>query len=347
MNQRRPERNSPSSDWRLRWFFPKEELTAARFDWSVDQPSVFARAMCGAGDRLFVAGPPDVVDERFAYHYPDEPDVQALLKRQEEAYAGLQGGRLWVVDKADGKPIARHVLDTIPVFDGMAVAEGRLYVSTVDGRVMSLTASGIAALPSADAEPIQTQWDKPEDPDYLLPLPEPKDADFQKVSGCRVFASELGYRLKADGRETLGVALKKLDEPITGTATFRTRIRAVPDGQGLLRNGFLAFGGSAEEAELVKCGVRLQPQTARIVQGPFEDREGAAVSADVDAPEAKGLEAVVTVDLAAQKVTYVANGVTLEAELASPLRAINYLGYMMDSALVDVAPIEIERGNPQ
>ena len=70
MNQRRPDKNAASSDWRLRWFYPKEELTAARYQWLVDQPSVFARAMCIAGDQLFVAGPPDVVDERYAYRHP-------------------------------------------------------------------------------------------------------------------------------------------------------------------------------------------------------------------------------------------------------------------------------------
>lgn len=63
----------------------------------------------------------------------------------------------------------------------------------------------------------------------------------------------------------------------------------------------------------------------------------------MDAPDTKGLEAVVTVDLAAQKVTYVAKGAKLEARLESPLRAITYLGYVMDGALIDVAPIEIER----
>ena len=339
MNQRRPEKNATSSDWRLLWFFPKEELSAARFQWLVDQPSIFARAMCVSGDQLFVAGPPDVVDERYAYRNPDNPDVRTLLARQEEAYAGGQGGLLWVVDKTDGKATARYALDTIPVFDGMAAAGGRLYLSTIDGCLKSFTASGVAALPSLDT-PLETKWDEPEDPKYLLPLLEPKDADFTTVRGCKVFASEMGYCLRANGKDALGVALKKLEEPITGTATFRTKIRAVPESQGLLRNGFLAFGGSAKEAELVKCGVRLQLQKASIIQGPFQEEEKTSVSATVDVPETTALEAVVTVDLAAGKVTYVANGVKLEAKLKSPLRAITHLGYVMEGALIDVAPIE-------
>jgi hypothetical protein len=39
MSQRRSERNASSSDWRLRWFFPKEDLTATRYRWLVDQPA--------------------------------------------------------------------------------------------------------------------------------------------------------------------------------------------------------------------------------------------------------------------------------------------------------------------
>jgi outer membrane protein assembly factor BamB len=345
MNQRRPERNSTSSDWRLRWFFKDEELSAARSHWRLDQPSVFARAMCVAGDALLVAGPPDVVDERYAYHNPDSPDVQTLLQRQEEAYAGKHGGQIWAVNKRDGKPMARHALDAVPVFDGMAAANGRVYLSTEDGRLLSLSAASIAALPSLDQQPLQTQWDEPEDPKYLLPLPEPKDDDFATVRGCKVFASDLGYRLRAKARDTLGVALKTLEEPITGKATFRTRIRAVPRARGMLRNGYLAFGASPKEPELIKCGVRLQPQVASIVQGGFIEGEKKAVRANVDAPEKKGLEAVVTVDLAAQTVTYIANGVRLEAQLKSPLRAITHLGYMMDSAVIDVTPIQIERSD--
>ncbi len=341
IRQRRPEKNATSSDWRLRWFFPQEDLTSTRFGWRFDQPSVFVRAMCVAGDTLYVAGPPDVMDERYAYRTPDDPAVLALIKRQEEAYDGKHGAQLWAVDKATGKPLARHQLDVVPVFDGLAAAGGNLYLTTTDGRVLSLAGAAVEKLPSLAGEPAQVKWDEPEDVKYLLPLPEPKDADFAVLKGCKTFVSELGYRLKANAKQTVGVALKKLDAPITGTATFRTKIRAVPDAQGLLRNGYLAFGNSTKEDELVKCGVRLQPQTAAIIQGPLMGKNKAK-SGKVDAPEKKGLEATVTVDLGAQNVTFIANGVTLEAPLATPLKAITHVGYVMDSALVDVTPVEIE-----
>ncbi len=343
MRRRRPEKNASSSDWRLRWFFPKEELTATRFHWSLEQPAMCARALCAAGERLFVAGPPDVVDERFAYRYPDDPNVRNLLAQQEAAYRGEQGGYLWVVSKAFGKVLARYRLDTIPVFDGMAAAGGRLYLSTIDGRVISFTDPGFASLPSLESQPLQVEWDESEDPTYLQPLPVSKEADFVKVVGCEVYASDLGYRLQAMGRKTLGVALKKLEQPIETKATFRTVIRAVPDGQGLLRNGFLAFGSTDREAELVKCGVRLQPQSATIIQGPLMDPQPRPVTAKVEVVESEGVEAVVTVDLVEQSVVYVANGVELKAKLAVPLRSIHYVGFAMDSALIDLADIQIEK----
>ena len=81
-----------------------------------------------------------------------------------------------------------------------------------------------------------------------------------------------------------------------------------------------------------------------IIQGPFEagDKRD-SVTAKVDAPDAKGLEAVVTVDLDAQKVKYVANGVELKAKLKSPLSEITHVGYLQTGALIDVSDVKIER----
>jgi outer membrane protein assembly factor BamB len=339
MNARSRQKNATSSDWRLRHFFPAEDLSAARFKWTMDQPAVITRAMAVAGDTLFVGGPPDLIDERRAYHLPDDPDVQAALTRQAEALEGRCGGQLWALAKAGGKVLARYALDTIPVFDGMAAAGGHLYVATLDGRVLCLAEKAASPLPRIGDQPVRIAWDQPEDPTYLLPVEEPREGDFAKVTRCKVTASKLGYRLRAKGKQQVGLALKKLDQPITGTATFKTHVKVVPGAGGLLRNGYLAFGDGADDRKLIKCGVRLRNQRAAIVQGPL--LTGKSKGADVRAPDEKGLAISVTVDIKAGKVTYTANGVTIEARMDRPLKSITHVGYAMDSACIDVAPITI------
>jgi len=85
---------------------------------------VRARAMVLAGERLFVAGPPDVVPE-------DDPMA---------ALEGRAGGVLRAVDAAGGKTLAERRLDAPPVFDGLIAAGGRLYMVTRDGRVTCFAA---------------------------------------------------------------------------------------------------------------------------------------------------------------------------------------------------------------
>jgi len=83
---------------------------------------VLARAMVLADQTLFVAGPPDVFSA-------DDP--LAALK-------GTTGGVLLAVSAADGKTLSHMKLDSPPVFDGMAAAGGRLFLATVDGRVLCM-----------------------------------------------------------------------------------------------------------------------------------------------------------------------------------------------------------------
>ncbi|MBC8876893.1 MAG: hypothetical protein H8E44_46285, partial [Planctomycetes bacterium] len=46
------------------------------------------------------------------------------------------GGTLWAVSAESGQKLSELELDTIPVFDGMAAARGRLFLSGVTGQVM-------------------------------------------------------------------------------------------------------------------------------------------------------------------------------------------------------------------
>lgn len=104
-------------------------------DWT-DDVSLSVRALLLAGKTLFVAGPADLLDEEQAFRNYDDPKVKALLVEQEASLAGKKGASLWAVSTADGSKLAEYKLDALPVFDGMAAAYGRLYVSTGDGKVV-------------------------------------------------------------------------------------------------------------------------------------------------------------------------------------------------------------------
>ena len=54
------------------------------------------------------------------------------------AIEGRAGGLLWAMATADGKKLAELPLDAAPVWDGLSVAGTKLFLSTVDGKVMCL-----------------------------------------------------------------------------------------------------------------------------------------------------------------------------------------------------------------
>jgi len=87
-------------------------------NWTERVP-VRIRAMALAKARLFVAGPPDVVD-------PADPLG---------AFEGRKGGRLYVVDATTGERVAEHALPSPPVFNGIAAARGRLFLTEEDGSI--------------------------------------------------------------------------------------------------------------------------------------------------------------------------------------------------------------------
>ncbi|MHC5054838.1 MAG: hypothetical protein ACYTKD_08980 [Planctomycetota bacterium] len=116
--------------------FPASERAA--YGWKAALP-FFARAMLLSGGTLFAGGPPDVLTASpegtsHAYH---RASTAGQLEEQAEAFAGRSGGILRAVAARDGATLAEFRLESPPAFDGMAAARGRLYVSTVDGRIIS------------------------------------------------------------------------------------------------------------------------------------------------------------------------------------------------------------------
>jgi hypothetical protein len=102
--------------------------------WSVSVP-IRVRAMALAGETLLVAGAPDVVDESDPW----------------AATEGRRGGVLRLVAADDGRTLAERRLDAPPVWDGLAVAGGCVYLSLADGRVLCLGAPTPAAALGAAA----------------------------------------------------------------------------------------------------------------------------------------------------------------------------------------------------
>ena len=93
-----------------------------------------------AGDKLFIAGPPDLIDEdqTFQRLVGRDPRVAAKLAEQDAALDGKHGGVLHVVAASDGSQIAEYKLSALPVWDGLAAANGRLYLAATNGSVICL-----------------------------------------------------------------------------------------------------------------------------------------------------------------------------------------------------------------
>jgi hypothetical protein len=116
---------------------PKPRKPKEQFDtgWSVDIP-ILARAMVKAGNTVFACGPRDIVpEEQFKARKSEQLDE---LRRQAALYSGSDGSMLCAVSAEDGKTLNQAKLDVLPVFDGMIAAGGKLFVATIDGKIVCL-----------------------------------------------------------------------------------------------------------------------------------------------------------------------------------------------------------------
>jgi hypothetical protein len=125
--------SQPNIDW------PMSKITGVKYDWSQDVP-ILVRALVQADQTLFVAGPPKLVDEPEAFAKQGDPQMLARLAQQAGALEGKAGGLLWAVSAKDGAKLAEYKLGSVPVFDGMICANGRLFVATKDGKVLCIGA---------------------------------------------------------------------------------------------------------------------------------------------------------------------------------------------------------------
>lgn len=117
----------------------RKRKTKLAYRWTHDTP-MMVRAMALAGDVLFVAGPADVLDETAAFQEFSAADSQKSIASQHAALQGKTGALLHAVDADTGKTLAEYKLPTPPVFDGLSIAAGHVFIATTDGRVLAFKA---------------------------------------------------------------------------------------------------------------------------------------------------------------------------------------------------------------
>jgi len=106
--------------------------------WKSDVP-IYVRGMVLADRTLFIVGPPDLIDEEDTFIRLTKKDdaVKDLLNTQDKALGGEKGGILLAVNADTGETQGRLDLGALPVWDGLAAARGKMFLSTLDGTVMA------------------------------------------------------------------------------------------------------------------------------------------------------------------------------------------------------------------
>lgn len=106
----------------------KKRGNVLKLEWS-QKDSLTVRAMVKAGERLVVAGPPNLGKrDSEVLQFLNEPEALA-------GFMGKKGVTLRLISAADGRKVSETDLDAMPVFDGMSAANGNLYLSLKNGVV--------------------------------------------------------------------------------------------------------------------------------------------------------------------------------------------------------------------
>jgi hypothetical protein len=319
--------------------------------WSDELP-FHVRAMVLADKTLFAAGP-----------YGD-------AVRSMDSFEGKRGVRLAAASTADGRLIASYQIDALPVFDGLAAANGRLFLAMKDGSVACFGSEG-TALVSKLGEPIEILPEKllPDDSEYRKEFTkkigvtelggaptssagkaktapgkraeltgESRAARFAEVIDGKVVACQLGYRVGAD-EGSVALVLDHFNKPMTTKATWSFKMQRAPGfpNPPYYGNGFFVFGDSNRDEELVKCGLQFIRGTATIIQGPTPAQKGEKVQFSGDADGV--MEVAVTVDIEKQTVTLKVGTQMLVAKLEKALKQVTRVGFSTWRGVTDFSAL--------
>ena len=118
----------------------KPAVPPAQPNWSVSVP-IWVRAMLVTEDALLVCGPRDLYDEDRAVGRGSQFTTQdPRLALQQEHAEGKHGSLLKVFDKKTGRETCSIEIDDMPTWDGMIAAQGRIFMTTVNGKILCFDA---------------------------------------------------------------------------------------------------------------------------------------------------------------------------------------------------------------
>ncbi len=90
--------------------------------WTIDKFPICPVSMVLAGNKLLLGGFADAID-------PADPWARI---------EGRKNSTLWILSKQDGGKLAEYGLETLPVWNGMAAANRRLFISLTNGKLICL-----------------------------------------------------------------------------------------------------------------------------------------------------------------------------------------------------------------
>ena len=77
-------------------------------------------------------------EETFKQIMARDSAVNEVLDKQEAALAGSQGSLLLAISTKTGETLAKYNLGYLPTWDGLAAANGKLFLSTEKGTITCL-----------------------------------------------------------------------------------------------------------------------------------------------------------------------------------------------------------------
>ncbi|HUT90000.1 MAG TPA: sulfatase [Thermoguttaceae bacterium] len=162
---------------------------------------------------------------------------------------------------------------------------------------------------------------------------------FDVLTDVALTRSGEGYLVASS---STGLALIEPDEPLGPTATFRLRL--TPRAQ-FPANGFLAFGDTPNDEELVKCGLFIGGNYAAIYEGPYPSDDVAKLAMPLRSEGAYDL--TVRVDLAGGTVEMSVGHHRVAKKLSRKIDAIRCYGYAVITTKSEFTAIEATPFSPR